>query len=102
MPGCHCRMIRGGLVMMSRSRIRPVGAKMKGMGLLLNPTDSDMVGIQPYDPINLTSGKGMKMRMGMGTEMVRSKSDVQTITDKLDKLTLMKPKNVKKNIRVAL
>lgn len=33
---------------------------------------------------------------------MKIKSDMTKITDKLDKLNLMKPKNIRKNIRVAL
>lgn len=93
MPECMCRMMRGGMIMSSRGRVKTLRQKQRSMlnggELLLNPTATVFDSIPTYEPINLTSGKGLK-------------SDMMKLTDKLDKLTLMKPKNVKKNIRVAL
>jgi hypothetical protein len=82
-------MMRGGLIMMSKGRVRPNGQRTGSGAVLLNVDSPQYDGIQAYNPINLTSGRGLK-------------TDVQKITDKLEKLTLMKPKNIKKNIRVAL
>lgn len=76
------------MVMSSRGFVKPMRMRMSGGDLLLNATAPAFTGIQMPDPINLTSGKGIK------TDMTR-------LTEKLDKLMLTKPKQVKKNIRVA-
>lgn len=89
MPETTCRMMRGGMIMTKGGMIKPLRRKLGLGALLLDGESQRFSGIQSPDPINLTSGRGLK-------------TDVSRLTEKLEKLTLMKPKNVKKNIRVNL
>lgn len=103
---CHCIKKSGqGVTLVSRKGFAPIIKKKKaivGGEVLLGQTSrqfqpNPMVdGFAPESkrfvtatPQQMNSGKGIK-------------TDMQKITEKLDKLVMSKPKQVKKNIRVSL
>jgi hypothetical protein len=77
----------------SGSTFMPIIKKKKGGSILLGSQSS----IYQPDISASLNPESKKFYQGKGL-----KTDMQKITEKLDKLNMIKPKNVRKNIRVSL
>lgn len=97
---CPCRTMKtrgsGMIAVPRKGAFLPIRRRvMRGNGAILLPA---IVSTQQprvlSDPISLTSGGAMNMKP--------IKTDIQRVVDKLEKMNLKKPQNIRKNIRVSL
>lgn len=99
MPNCRCMKTPGGGVSLKMNKGKSgsfmplIKRKLAGKGLILQNSAQ----FQPNPQVEGFSPESKTFYQGKGL-----KSDMQKITEKLDKLNMVKPKNVKKNIRVNL